>query len=173
MAGGFKVGGKLSGPAQVEAELLALKQSVRNRLLKPGLGKATRAIAKAVKAAAPVGPAGQLKRAVGSKVFVSSRRGVVGLVGARTGFKIVVDGKPVDPANYLHLAERGRKAVRAQGKALALRGLGRKGKGVLFRKGVAAAPGRFFLSSTWAASTAMARALIWEGVVSKLRDRAA
>jgi HK97 gp10 family phage protein len=90
------------------AELDNVDRKVRRHALKTGVTKASRIVAKAAKQTAPVGETGQLKRSIGQKVKVYSGRGViVGIIGPRKGFRIVVDGKPVDPIHYARLVEFG------------------------------------------------------------------
>ena len=154
--------GRLKGAAELERRLLGLKQSLRNRALRPGVTKAARAIAKAVKAALPRGPTGLLRKSIGQKVFTSRSRGVMGLVGARTGFAATVNGVKVDPTKYLHLVERGRKAVAMKGRKLMLRGRGRAG--LMFRGKVGPAVGQHILAGVEARMRGSAQAAVWQAV---------
>lgn len=162
---------RLRGTAEAEAVLAGLKQSARNKLLRPGVGKAARLVARAAKAAAPKGPTGQLKRAVGSKVATTRKGTVVGLIGARTGYRVVDErGRAHDPAKVVHIVERGRKAVRAKpGKALLLRGVPGRGGGPAFRPKVGPAAGKRFLAAAWAQTESAARRLVYEGVLEYVR----
>jgi len=98
---------RLTGDKELLAELAKLGDAMARRVVRPAARKALTPISKAMKALAPKGDTGQLKRSIGISVKASARTGVSGLVGARTGFKIIVDGRPVNPVKYIHLVEFG------------------------------------------------------------------
>lgn len=97
--------------AIADAVLKATPAKVR-RIIRGSMGKATRASAKRVKQnVKPNKRTGQLGRAEGQKVETYGQY-VVGMVGARTNFRIVDPTYgPVNPANYDHLLEGGRVIV--------------------------------------------------------------
>lgn len=158
--------GKLDGMADVLARLKNLKESARNRVLRPAVAKATRLLAKRAKQTAPIGPTRLLRKSIGAKVKVY-RLAVVGVIGARTGFRTVINGRPVDPTKYLHLAELGRKAISVIRKKALARG------GEFFGRKVAAARGSRFLERAWAAGKAEAAAVITAEVAAGLEKLAA
>ncbi len=104
----------------VRAALEGIKQGVRNKVVKGGVGKAARIAAKQVKASIPKGPTGAYKAAVGVK-YKSYRSAAVWVfvVGARKGmarpnprpFAKGYSPAAFDPVKYGHLVEGGRKAV--------------------------------------------------------------
>src|SRR4051812_13056965 len=116
--GAFAIRGQVDGLGPVLSAMKSLKLGVRNRGIRRGVAKASRRVAKAAKALAPVDTTtkglevkGLYKKSIGSKVSVKGDR-VVGVVGPRRGFKTQVGtrkrkgkksnaGDPVmqDPAN--------------------------------------------------------------------------
>lgn len=104
----------------VRAALEGIKQGVRNKVVKGGVGKVARIAAKQVKASIPKGPTGAYKAAVGVKY--KSYRGAavwVYIIGARKGmarpnprpFAKGYSPAAFDPVKYGHLVEGGRKSV--------------------------------------------------------------
>jgi Bacteriophage HK97-gp10, putative tail-component len=159
----FTIKGELEGLEETMAALRRLKPSKGRAILRKGLTKATRILAKGAKSRAPKGPTGLLKKSIGSKVKTYPKGAVVGLVGARKGHKKVIDGRNVDPARYSHLSERGRRAVQAKGKALLIRG-----KEPLFFKRAAAAAGKGWLRAAWSAGKPQAQRVIVETIRADL-----
>ncbi len=90
------------------------------------------------------------RTAIGQKVKAYRNGIIVFLAGPRTGFKDSATGENPD-ANIAHLAEKGRKAVQALGRAF---GLVISGGKVLFRRTAVAQPARPFMQAA-ADSTAM------------------
>lgn len=69
--------------------------------------KAGRRVVRAAKKRVPKNT-GQLKKSLGMKRKLYRRSGtIVAIVGPRTGFRAVVNGKPHDPAKIAHLVELG------------------------------------------------------------------
>lgn len=159
----------VAGVPEVVRDLTGFKVSIRNRVLRGAMTKATRRVARVAKDLAPEGETKALKRSVGQKVVV--RRRVIGIVGPRRGFRVVTpDGVPHDPAVIAHLAERGRKAlVPVKKKVLSLRFPG----GLrIAAKRVRAAQGSRFLARAYSRTKAEVRELIAADVaerVAKLR----
>ena len=82
-----------------------------------------------------------LKRSLGRRIKTYRQSGVtLGLVGPRKGFRTVIDGKPVDPINYAHLVEFGRKAVRVKKARVLSAGKNAPGKKVFGQEVRAALP---------------------------------
>jgi HK97 gp10 family phage protein len=103
----FKIRMRITGVAELISKLRTLDDKVRRKALRSGIAKAGRIIAKDAKDRVQR-RSGQLARSIGSKVKVYRNGGaVVAIVGPRKGFKIIVDGKPVDPVRYAHLVEAG------------------------------------------------------------------
>lgn len=97
----------LEGNVKLQRELKRLPDVVRRRILRPAVKRALSPITKDAKRRAPV-RTGQLKRSIGNVVRTYKRSGIVwGGVGPRTGFKVFIDGEPVDPVHYAHLVELG------------------------------------------------------------------
>ena len=107
---------QIEGLEQIKARFKGLKASMAKRILRPALGKGARIVAKAAKSLVPV-DTGLLKKALASKVF--SKRNVVALIGARTGFEKMVGTRKMDPTRTAHFADTGRKEVVARNKPLA------------------------------------------------------
>jgi len=107
---------QIDGLEQVKTRLKGMKASMQKRVLRPALGKGARVVAKAAKSLVPV-DTGLLKKALASKVF--SKRNVVALIGARTGFEKVIGGKKMDPVRTAHFADTGRKEVVMRNRPLA------------------------------------------------------
>lgn len=118
--------------------------------VRKGVDKATQMVSADAKTRVPKRTR-QLRKAIGRRVR-KYRAGavVVGLVGPRRGFRIVLpNGKTVDPVKYAHLVEFGRRAVTAKKKLLADK-LG----GVVFGKSVRAAAPKPFLRPAYDANRA-------------------
>ena len=137
----FSVEAKLEGVEQVIAALKALPAKLARRALRQAVAAGTRRLAKEAKQLAPVRRSwkkgavltGTLKRSIGSKVVSYPSGAVVGVVGARKGFRrqvgvARVDSRPgtryprnagtpiyANPEKYMHLAELGTVRSRAAG----------------------------------------------------------
>lgn len=104
----------------VRAALEGVKQGVRNKVVKGGVGKAARMAARRAKASIPKGPTGAYKASIGVK-FKSYRGAAVWVyvIGPRKGmarpnprpFAKGYSPASFDPVRYGHLVEGGRKAV--------------------------------------------------------------
>jgi hypothetical protein len=123
---------EIEGLAEIQARIRELGGPSVRRILRPGVAKGTRVIAKALKQLSPVrktrrGEKGsyrgkQLKKSQGQKVK-TYKGAVLGIAGPRTGFKLVIGtrvrgkhkGKPItyDPAKTFHLVDL--KTKRSQG----------------------------------------------------------
>lgn len=106
---GFQIRGTLTGLEAVTKAMMKLRGPVRRKVMRAGMRKLTSLMNKTAKGLAPV-RTGQLKRSLGVKVKIYPSGIVFGAVEPRGGFKTMVDGKPVNPVKYAHLAERGTKA---------------------------------------------------------------
>lgn len=105
---------------QVQAALEGIKDGIRNKVVKGGVGKSARQAAKQAKASIPKGPTGAYKAAVGTK-YKSYRKATVWVfvVGPRKGmarpnprpFAKGYSPAAFDPVRYGHLVEGGRKSV--------------------------------------------------------------
>lgn len=106
----MKVVAKIEGLTETLAALHGLKQGMRNRIQRKAFTAGAKPIVKAARQLVPERTR-QMKKALGVKVKTFPSGVVVALIGVRKGFRVVIDGKPVDPAKYLHLVLFGRAAV--------------------------------------------------------------
>lgn len=106
----LKIKAKVEGLEALQKRLTQFKQSARNRIVRPGVAKAGRILAKAAKQLAPR-DTGLLKRSIGSAVRTYKSGYVLAVIGPRRGFRqqVIRGGKPqmADPVNYAHLVEYG------------------------------------------------------------------
>lgn len=105
---------------QAIANLSTLALAVQKKISRRAMNIAVRPLAKDVKARAKrvQKRTGQLWRSIGHRVKTYPSGVVIGLVGARSGFRTMLTTKsgkrvPVDPRFYLHLLEFGTKRSRA------------------------------------------------------------
>lgn len=96
---------KLVGDVKLMHKFKTLPQTIQNKAARPALAKAARRIVKAAKARCPV-ETGQLRKSLGFKPR-TYKSGVYTIVGPRTGFRVVVNNVPHDPAKIAHLVEMG------------------------------------------------------------------
>jgi hypothetical protein len=115
----MKFVGTITGLQDAVASLHDLRHSVRNRILRRALTAGAKPIIKAARQIVPVRTR-QMKKALGSTIRAYVSGIVVAIIGVRKGFRVVIDGKPVDPSKYLHLVLYGRAAedIRATDKKL-------------------------------------------------------
>lgn len=113
--GGLRVTGRIDGLGEFTRKLHDVDKKVRKKLVRKAASEGGKVILKAAKSNLTTRRTGQLRRSLGRKVKVYRGSGkAVAIVGARKGFKSTDEqGKPVDPVNYAHLVEFGRKAVKA------------------------------------------------------------
>ncbi len=124
----FAYKAELGGLEDLKKQLDALKQGVRNKILRPAMAKATRLVLKEAKSQLKAvlrgsEGTGLLLKSLGSKVGMNRKGVVYGVVGPRTGFKKTRQGKVqtklgakfaaanVDPVRYAHLVEKGRRGL--------------------------------------------------------------
>lgn len=109
---------KVDGLEKVQKALRALARKAKRKALRAAVAEPSRQVLRAVKALAPVGKTGLLKRALGRKVKVYTATDTsFAIVGARVGFRAAVGTytrgerrgqvKYANPTKYLHLVERG------------------------------------------------------------------
>lgn len=99
------VGAKLQGEKQLARRLHRLPERVEKRVQKKMLRAGAGAVVKAARTRVSRRH-GHLRKSLGIKVARRTDPAMV-LIGARTKYKVVVDGQKVQPANYLHLVELG------------------------------------------------------------------
>jgi Bacteriophage HK97-gp10, putative tail-component len=121
--------------------LRELDKATRNKILRPALTAAGRPLVRAMKAKAP-NRSGLLYQSLGQKVKAYRNGIIVFLAGPRTGFKDAATGE--NPTNIAHLAEKGRQAVVALGKAFRMV---LKGGKIIFRRTSQAQPARPFMQA--------------------------
>jgi HK97 gp10 family phage protein len=96
---------ELIGDVALIAKFKALPAKLQKKHGRRAIAKAARVLVKAAKAKCPK-KTGQLKKSLGFRPR-TYKTGLVAIVGPRTGFKTVVNGRPHDPANIAHLVELG------------------------------------------------------------------
>ncbi len=134
----------IEAKVDISKELVRLREldkATRNKILRPALTQAGKPLVRAMQAKAP-NRSGLLRTSLGQKVKAYRNGIIVFLAGPRTGFKDATTGE--NPTNIAHLAEKGRQAVRALGRAF---GMVLKGGKVIFRRTSAAQPARPFMQS--------------------------
>lgn len=140
--------------ARIARKLADLDQKIATASMRSGINEVTKVVTKDAKALTPK-RTGQLRKSLGRRVKTYRQsKVVVGVVGPRSNFRVIVAGKPVNPAKYAHLVEFGRKAVKAKRKAYLSDGT------VVYGKAVAAAAPRPFLRPTWAANRRRATSIV-------------
>lgn len=89
------------------------KDATRRKIMRPAIGEAASAVAKAARARVPV-ETGLLKKSIGTSVKTTKKGNVVGVIGPRRGFKQqvnrpsrIVQNTTADPTKYAHLVEFG------------------------------------------------------------------
>lgn len=108
-----EVGMKLFGDRELRRALGGMRAATQRKIVRPAVNAALTPVNKAAKRSAPK-RTGQLKRSIGKVVRLYKKRGVIwGGVGPRKGFKVIIDGKAVDPTKYAHLVERGTVRTKA------------------------------------------------------------
>lgn len=99
---------QLDGFRELERKLLGLGPKVAKKVTRKAMTAARREVVAEIKARVPVRH-GDLKRSIGAKRQARSRsQSLTDTIGARSR-KRVVNGKPVNPANYAHIVEFGSK----------------------------------------------------------------
>lgn len=98
---------------RLRAKLDAIGKNAGTRAIRAGVNELTKTVLAEAKANVPV-RTGQLRKSLGRKVKTYRQsKVVVGIVGPRKGFRVVINGVAVNPSNYAHLVEFGRAAVKA------------------------------------------------------------
>ena len=100
---------KLVGFKELEERLVGLGPKVAKRLLASAINSAAKPILEGARAGLTV-RFGWLKRSLGVKLKTYKRTDsstAVAVIGPRRGFRQIINGKPIDPANYAHLVEYG------------------------------------------------------------------
>lgn len=97
-------------------KLDAIGKNAGTQAVRKGIEELTKTVLAEARANVPE-RSGQLRKALGRRVRTYRQsRVVVGIVGPRKGFRVLVNGVPIDPSNYAHLVEFGRAAVKAGSK---------------------------------------------------------
>lgn len=96
---------QLVGDVALMRKFKTLPQRIQNKHARRGVSKAARILVKAAKTKCPK-DTGQLRKSLGFKPK-TYKTGVIAIVGPRTGFRIVINDKPHDPAKIAHLVEGG------------------------------------------------------------------
>lgn len=107
-----KVGVQSQTVQRLTAALAAVERKAARAATRAGINEVTKLVLKDARDLAPK-RSGQLKRVLGRKVRTYRQTVVVGVIGPRRGFRVVIGGVAVDPTKYAHLQEFGRAAVRA------------------------------------------------------------
>lgn len=165
---------KLAGGAvaALRRRIDAIDRRAGTKAVKAGINEITKAVLRDAKEMTPV-RTGQLRKSLGRRIKVyRNSRVVVGIVGPRTGFKILVDGKPVNPAKYAHLVEYGRAAVRVKNRKVlsSLKTAVPPDQPGVFGPTVAAVPPRPFLRPAWDAQKVRAKWVLMRHLSNALRE---
>ncbi len=100
-----KSGVTLTGDKELDRLFQRLPSRVQRKVVRQAVSAALTPANKEAKRQAPTDK-GLLKKSIGKVVRTFKNDGVVwGAVGARSGFRVVIDGKPRDPRRYIHLVE--------------------------------------------------------------------
>jgi hypothetical protein len=142
----IRVGVDTSSLADTISRLKDIDRKVVKPALRQGMNEVTKLILAEAKELVPR-RTGLLRKSLGRKVRADKRNGgYLGIVSPRRGFKVVVNGKPMDSRRYAHLVEYGRSPVMAKLKKVLSSGKG----GQIFGRKVQAAAPRPFLRPAWA-----------------------
>jgi HK97 gp10 family phage protein len=95
----------LVGDKELIRKFTALPVKLQKKHGRRAISKAARRLVKAAKAKCPK-RSGQLKKSLGFKPR-TYKTGVFAIVGPRSGFRTMVDGRPHDPKKIAHLVELG------------------------------------------------------------------
>lgn len=102
-------GAVIVGDKALAKKLSMLSASHQRKISRPAIRAASAEVRKAAKRLAPRGDTGLLRKSI--KNVVRTTHGIVyAVIGPAVGFKQVVNGKNVDPANYGQLVEYGTQA---------------------------------------------------------------
>jgi hypothetical protein len=151
---------ELKGLKEATATLRNLRQSARNKVLRPAITKALRPLRQAIKeqirATAADSSSGTLAKNIAQKV-TSGKKGIVGRVGGRSDVQITVtrpDGSITTeiPSKILHLANNGRKALTVVSKKVMVAGGKNPSGRAVYGIRVKAAPGKHFMENAWAST---------------------
>ncbi len=139
--------------SRLARRLADLDQKVATKAIKTGVNEITKDVLWDARALVPV-RSKQLRKSLGRLVRVyRNSKVVVGIIGPRRGFKVQYRGKWVNPVNYAHLVEYGRREVRVKKKKVLSEGSAGPGElpgiGTVFGKRVRAVPPRPFLRPAW------------------------
>ena|GEM_PF-7040298 len=151
---GLKVSARVSSKAitHLAQKLGQIDRKAARKALRAAVNEASKDVLATAKSLVPV-RTGTLRKSLGRKVY--TRRGgavAIAVIGPRKGYRVVVNGRPVNPVNYAHLVEFGRREVvagTAKGKPTGKKFLANKGAGQFFGKRVRSVPPRPFLRPAW------------------------
>jgi HK97 gp10 family phage protein len=130
---------------ELATRLALIDRKVARAALKAGVNEATRLVMWAAKSLVPR-RSGQLRKSLGRKVKVYRGGAVIaGIIGPRRGFRVQWKGRWIDPVNYAHLVEYGRREVVPTKKKV----LADKVAGKVFGSRVRSVPPRPFLRPAW------------------------
>lgn len=102
-----------SGAVQrLTSALNAVEAKLARRATRAGINEITKLVLGDAKALVPR-RSSQLRRSLGRRIRSYHGSAVVGIIGPRRGFRVVIGGVAVNPVKYAHLVEFGRAAVRA------------------------------------------------------------
>ena len=99
---------KVQGHRQIIANLSTLENRVRKKILRKVVRKAQKPMIADARQRCPK-KTGQLRKSLGTIVKTYGPN-VIAVGGPRGGFRIEIDGKPIDPVHYAHLVEGGHRA---------------------------------------------------------------
>lgn len=156
------------------ARLAQLDRKVGKKALRAGINEATKVVTKDVKSLVPK-RTGQLRKSIGRRVWTKRGGGIIyGIVGPRAGYRILYQGKYINPTKYAHLVEFGRREVVAgiaKGKATGKKVLSSgKDGGQIFGKRVRSVAPRPFMRPGWERNQRRVVGIIIQKLYEALRD---
>jgi len=103
----LKINAHIEGLEELQAVLRTLPGKISRRVMRPALSAEGTKVVQAARQKVPQ-ETGLLKKSLGKKVKTyTDTNAVVAIVGPRSGFRQIIDGRPKNPVKYAHLVEFG------------------------------------------------------------------
>jgi len=103
----LKINARIEGLEELQAVLRTLPGKISRRVMRPALSAEGTKVVQATRQKVPQ-ETGLLKKSLGKKVKTyTDTNAVVAIVGPRSGFRQIIDGRPKNPVKYAHLVEFG------------------------------------------------------------------
>lgn len=98
---------RLEGMQTLLKNLEQFPRTIQRRIIRKAVSAGSTPVLQAIKANTPR-DSGQLKRSIGRKIKTYRNSGIViAILGPRSGFRTVIDGRPRNPLRYAALVEYG------------------------------------------------------------------